>query len=317
MTTYMNMSMKDLGFEKYDFRIVNNTGSGNSGSKNTETSSEKLRKKVAAVEKDYEQQQKSLNTNGDKAVKGIMNIYNSSKNQYIDQIASKIETLMASNLPGAAEKAMVKVFTDKIQDTLLVEPSSYKNCKTAPQLVKKVAEQIGNKKGKFTFTSDKITYTVNFKSIGSSAAYVTGTITAGNGRTYNFGGTSVNKASVNTELSYLKQFADSKIEEAKKAAYTDAAGILIPSELKTFIKTTTKSKVFNVLKKKSSNIEKYVKAASEMTEKFIAVKNAYNSLKSINLDNADEEKVTKTILDYNKKVKAYEKAVDSFLDIKL
>lgn len=277
-----------------------------------------LEKQMSEAKNDYSNTERSFNTDGDKVVKNIMKVHDDIQKETTDALAAKIETLMASNLPANAEKAMVKTFTDKIQDTLLVKPSSYNNCKTAPQLVNKVAEQISNKKGRFSFTAGKIQYTANFKSIGvAGATFVTGTINSNNGHSYSFLGTSVSDSTINEEINNLKKFADSKIEEAKKAVYSDMKGILVPNELKKFLSTTTKSNVFKLLNKKSPDLAKYTKAATEMTEKFIAVKKAYDGLKSINLENADEAKVVKTISEYNKKVDAYDKAVDALLNIRL
>lgn len=53
-----------------------------------------------------------------------------------------------------------------------------------------------------------------------------------------------------------------------------------------------------------------------MANKFSDLKNAYNGLKSIKLNSADAEKVSSAVLNYNKKIEAYNKAVSDFVNIK-
>ncbi|MDO4340416.1 MAG: Ig-like domain-containing protein [Eubacteriales bacterium] len=307
-----DITLADLGFTnlKFDANLNPNTGTG--------SIENQYEKKIVEIDKDYNNQEKTLNTNGDKIIKDVMGVYDTVKDESLDTLSEKIETVLASDLPVNAKEALLKKFTDTIQDTLLVTAASYDECKTAPQLVKKVAEQICDEEGTFTFEESKITYTVNFKFFGKpGAAFIQGTIHASNRKNYTFGGTSINKSAIKEEMDNLKKFSESKLEEAKKEVYSTVEGVIFPQQLKSFLKTTANSKIYGKLKKKAPSLAKYVKAGTEMADKFSDVKKAYQDLKATDLKNASEDKVVKTIGNYNKKIEAYTKAVENLLNIQI
>lgn len=305
------------GYKKY--KLYKNTASNRekylSKAKKRSALIKKYEKKILDIEKKFEKQEKSMNKNGKKVYDKVSGAYDSLKKDSLETLSRKIDTLLASNLPESAEKALVKVFTDTVQEQLIVKSTTYDKCKTAPQLVNKVASQIMNESGSFSFVDKKITYTASFNSLGTvGATYVSGTIMSSRGITYHFGGTVVSKAAVNEELSNLKKYSDKKIEEAKKAVFTDSADILAPAKLRTYLKTASKSKLYKTIKKKSPSAAKIVKKGTDMIDKFLSVKKAYAGIKSIDLKDASEDKIVKTIANYDKKVKAYEKAIDDLFE---
>ena len=242
--------------------------------------------------------------------------YTQAEEKYLSALSEKIKSVLASNLPASAEKAMTKVFTDTIMEKLIVKPSSYNSCKTAPQLVKKVAEDIVNSKGSFSFTDKGITYTANFKSIGvSGATYIEGSINNNYGGTYSFMGTVIVEQNIEEEMTNLKAFAQTKIDEAKKAVMDEVKKIVIPANLKNYLKSTLKTKALKALNNVSPNLSVKIKKAIDIVEKYITLEKAYKGLKSINLKNTKSDKVLNTIKDYNKKIDAFDKAVSAFVNI--
>ena len=274
---------------------------------------QKYSDKIKKLEESYQKKLEKFYANGEKLVKDIDNSYSDLKKNSVNALSKKIETVLASNLPRSAEKALVKKITDTIQETILVKSTSYDKCKTGPQLVNKVASEIMNKNGVFTFKDNKITYRVFFNTNGTvGATMVSGTIT-GNGKTYTFLGTVTNKVTIQEEIKNLKKFSDTKMEEAKKEVYSECRSLLFPTELKSYLKTASKSKMYSVLKKKSPKAAAKIKKSISMVNDFIEAKKAMEGLKALNLENATESQIVKKISTYNKKIAAYEKAINKLL----
>lgn len=274
--------------------------------------SDKYEKKLTAITKKQKKLENTMNKNGKKVVKQVSSSYDALKKKPLDQLSRHIRTVLASNLPASAERAFVKVFTDTIQDTLIVKPSSYKSCKTAAQLVNKVASQILNEEGTFTFRSKGVTYTATFQSIGTAgASYISGSVRGSNGRTYPFGGTITSKQNIKEELNQLKKFSDQKVEEAKKEVLSVSGDLLAPKALRKYLKTASKSHLYKTVSKKSPAAAKLIKKGIDTADKFSALEKAYKGLLSLDLQNTPEDKIIKQIAQYNKKVAAFEKAVDA------
>lgn len=272
----------------------------------------KYQKKLDEYQLKFEKLKKTMNDKGIKIFKNVSDSYDSLKTESIDNLNKNFKTLLASNLPASAEQALLKVFTDTIQETIVSKPSSYNDCKTAAQLVNKVSSQMTKNDGAFTFKDKKITYRVVFDSIGTTgASYVSGTITSSLGITYKFLGTTVNKAYVNEDLDNLKKYSDKKIEEAKKEVYDETGKILLPDYLKNYLKATSKSKLYKTIAKKFPEIAEIVKKGITSIEKFNAVKKGLEGLKSIDIKNTSEDKIVKKFAEYDKKVLAYQKAIEN------
>lgn len=278
---------------------------------NTATSN-KYEKKLANIAKKQEKLQNTMNKKGKKVLKQVSSAYDSLRKKPLNQLSKNIKTTLASNLPASAEKALIKVFTDTIQENLIVKSSSYKNCKTAAQLVNKVASQLSDKNGSFTFRDQGITYTVTFQSFGTTgASYIRGSVKAGNGRTYTVGGTVTSKAVITDEMNELKKFSDQKVEEAKKAVLSASGDLLAPKAFRKYLKTASKSRLYQTVRKKSPATAKLIKKGIDTADKFSAVEKAYKNLFSADLQNTPEDKIIKQISQYYKKVDAFEKAVDA------
>lgn len=271
----------------------------------------KYQKKIDEYQLKFEKLKKTMNDKGIKIFKNVSDSYDSLKTESIDNLNKNFKTLLASDLPASAEKALLKVFTDTIQETLVSKPSSYNDCKTAAQLVNKVASQMTKNDGAFTFTDQKITYRVVFESTGTTgASYVSGTITSNRGKTYRFLGTTVNKAYVKEDLDNLKKYSDQKIEEAKKEVYDETGKILLPDSLKKYLKATSKSQLYKTIAKKSPEAAQIVKNGITSIDKFNAVKKGIEGLKSIDIKNTSEDKIVKKFTEYDKKVLEYQKAIE-------
>lgn len=271
----------------------------------------KYQKKIDEYQLKFEKIKKIMNDKGIKIFKNVSDSYDSLKTESIANLNKNFKTLLASDLPASAEKALLKEFTDTIQETLVSKPSSYNDCKTAAQLVNKVASQMTENNGAFTFTDKKITYRVVFESTGTTgASYVSGTITSNLGKTYRFLGTTVNKAYVKEDLDNLKKYSDQKIEEAKKEVYDETGKILLPDNLKKYLKAASKSQLYKTIAKKSPEAAQIVKKGITSIDKFNAVKKGIEGLKSIDIKNTSEDKIVKKFTEYDKKVLEYQKAIE-------
>lgn len=271
----------------------------------------KYQKKVNEYQLNFEKLKKTMNDKGIKIFKNVSDSYDSLKKEATANLNKKFETLLASNLPASAEKALLKAFTDTLLETLMTKPSSYNDCKTAAQLVNKIASQMTKNNGSFTFTDKKITYRVVFNSVGTTgASYVSGTITSNFGKTYSFLGTSVNKAYVKEDLDNLKKYSDKKIEEAKKEVYDEAGKILLPDNLKKYLKTASKSQLYKTIAQKSPKAAQIVKKGITTIDKFNAVKKGLEGLKSIDIKDTPEDKIVKKFTEYDKKVREYQNAIE-------
>ena len=275
---------------------------------------ERLQKLINNASSSYISSENSFNKYGKQVVTNIESSYNGVKNTKKEKISSGIHKMIASNLPANVEKAFTNELFNNVDKQLTSKPSSYDKVKTSVDLVKKVANDTPNGTTKISFKVGNQTWIaeITYQSVWGNTVYF---LTFNN--TYKGIGVSLNEGNISAEMNFLKQFAQSKIDEAKKALFKDASGILIPSDVRSFLKTTTKSAIYSEIKKFSPKLEAQIKAADTMASKYIDLKNAYIGLKSINISNStDAEKVANTVLNYNKKIQAYESAVTAFTNIR-
>lgn len=224
----------------------------------------------------------------------------------LDKISVVVEEQFGipGEVPENIKEAFLEVYRNKISSELKTNFESYENVKTAADLVNKVSKEFVTEEGTFVFYAEKTEYICEFKISGWGACYTQGTIkNTKTGKTYMFGSTNVNKTSIENEMNYLKQFAELKIEEAKKEVISDAGSILHTKELKNFIEKTMKSQFYEILSDYNPKLSEKVKKLGTTVEKFEEFKKDWEKVSKIDLTGTEPDEIVEKITDYNKNLK--------------
>lgn len=270
---------------------------------------------VNKVSVDYNTQNKKLFDQGTKMLNQVETAYNGAKKEAEKNMAYKIDVLLDPALPEAVKKVFEEKIITLMEDALYSDIKSLNNIKTSTQLVNWVINGcMGGRQSFYFTTKDGLLYHV---SIVSQTEVISGAIVyfiniSYMNRTYH-GIATKTKKDVSEEIEILKKFAETKIDEAKKAVYSEIKGILLPDEFLSFLKTTAKSQAYSLMKNYSSSLASKISKAETMVKKFKDLKKAYEDVTKLDLGNADLETVGNKILNYNKKIEAWNKAVNAFV----
>ena len=275
------------------------------------------REMVSDMEKDYSQRAETYNSNINVVIKEIDNSCDQLKENEKKSIENKVRTTFSSTAPQSVSNSLYKMLVDDFLEGIRVKPTSYDNVKNPIQLVNKVAKGISMGTYVIEFSSENITYVADLSFIAESgASFSVGTITKKGTSSggYTIGIVSTNQQDIQKERDNLKKYAQDRIEDAKKALKKDAMGLLIPSELKNYMKKILSCKVYDMLKKYSPKLEMHVKNGIAITEKFMKVQSTYSAIKTMDLTKMTPSEVAKKITTYSKNVEEYQKAVNSLME---
>lgn len=219
------------------------------------------------------------------------------------EIENKVQRTIGfpANIPSDLKAGFLQCFYNFITDDLVTQISSYKNVKTSADLVNKIFKEIKTSDDTLEFTTPKgVPCTFKYKSIGwGGAAYFQGTLTNNSTNAlYPIGGTQVDNSSIQTEMNYLKEYADLKIEEAKHAIITDTANILQINKLTSFLKDSINDRIFESLENVSPMLSQKAQKLYDAAEKYKKVVDAYEKIADTDFTDTDYDKLTDRIIDY-------------------
>ena len=235
-------------------------------------------------------------------------------------ISTAVGTIYGTDLNSDAKKVFLEKLY-KVIENFKYDVSSYTDAKTSVDLAKKVFQQIdSDEKGGFTFSCKGITYTYEYEMVAKAggASWTVGTITESSGKKYICSVVSKNSKSIESEMIYLKEFADMKIKEARDATYSEAATLLgidkLTDQFFKNVKATYTGKAKDVIKSKFPELFRMAEGANSLKSKVDGVKSAYKSLTPPDWTGDLGQKVIKDISSYHEKVNALIAAVEALVD---
>lgn len=275
--------------------------------------SEVLEKKIASIEASYDSTETDFAAKSESVMDAVEEAKEEASDEKIDEIMEVVEEQLAlpMTMPKEAQEAFIDCYYAQISSGLKKNFSDYKNVKTAADLVNKVSKEIEVSDGKIEFTAGGINYVCEYQITSVwGASYIQGTIEdMKTHKTYAFGGTNVNKTSIEEEMGYLKEFAELKIEEAKDAAISDAGKILEVSKIKEFIKKTTDNKLIKIINVKNPALAGKLDKLDTAVDKFIDLKKAFDKVKKIDLSSTDVDGIVKKVTGYQDSYKKFVETV--------
>ena len=239
------------------------------------------------------------------------------ESKVITKIEEKVKNCLGipATVPDDIRNGFLQCFYDYISEDLVTNIKSYKNVKTSADLVNKVFDEIKTSNKTLEFkTPRNIPCSFTYNAIGDwGATYFSGTLTnMKTNESYTIGGTQIESEKIESEMKYLKEFADTKIEEAKKAVIDDMENLLQVKKLKSFLKGAIKDKVFDTFSDYSPMLSKKAEKLYDQTEKFEELVNEYKKIVDIDFSDTDYDELTKKIVKYTESVDKWYDIVTEF-----
>lgn len=247
----------------------------------------------------------------------VQNIKIKAENQTLNTVQEKVETNLGipANVPSDLRIGFLNCFNNYIKNNLITHIDSYKNVKTSADLVNKIYKEIETSDDTLKFTTPKgVQCTFTYEKIGVwGASYFSGTLKNNStNATYTIGGTHIENDKIETEMAYLKEFADLKIEEAKSAIISDSIGLLNIDKLTDFLKDVIKAKTFEILDEVSPLISQKAEKLYNEAEKFKEVIKAYEDIADVDFTDTDYDELTEKLFDYTDSLNNWYKVVSNF-----
>ncbi len=271
---------------------------------------------IQKAKSEYEKQKK-------KYLKGEKN-YITQLTQTFDNAQQDVEKKIKSTMSTAikitdktCKDALCWKLYDEISIKIKESSSSYKDCKTPMDLIRKVAGQLVGSKGEFSFTygsgKKKITYEVEYDayaSLGSGVAF--GKIRQKGGKAYSMIWTSTYKENIQEAMDNLKDFAESKIKEVGKALIKDSISLLEYNKVIDFFTNTKKDNVIYSIALKDLKVYERLDMALIAAKHYRDLVKVYEKVKDIDQASVSPDDLAKTIENFYKFVKEFK---DSIVDL--
>ncbi|MCI8666629.1 MAG: VWA domain-containing protein [Dorea sp.] len=269
-----------------------------------------LEQKKVMLQSDFNNAQKQMKEKTSTFLDMTQKVKTKAEDRTLKEVQKKVETNIGipDNVPNDLKVGFLNCFNEYIKNELVTHISSYKNVKTSADLVNKIFKEIETSDKTLKFTTPKgIPCTFTYKKVGAwGATFFCGTLTNNKSNaSYPIGGTHVKSEEIQTEMIYLKEYADLKIDEAKDAIISDTKDLLKINELKSFLKDAIKNNIFEMLDEVSPMFSKKAEKLYEETEKFIEVEKEYKDITDIDFIDTDYDKLTKKIEDYTKSLNSW------------
>lgn len=231
------------------------------------------------------------------------------KNIIRKQIARPI-SLTKGLLPEAAYKEFLNYYYRAIDGAVEFNLSSYLDVKSSADLVNKIAGELMDKDGKFTFTVGEKSYTCVYKKVGAlGVSLMGGKVVDDQTKTeYLWLSMAVSNKNIKTEVDRLKQAANMKLQEAEKACISAAGKAIGVDSLQTFLEKVTKGKTFKMIEAYSPELADHVKKMMDVVVKFQKVKSSYESLKAIDISKTDEDEILKKLDEFESSLVEWQRA---------
>lgn len=269
-----------------------------------------LEQKKVMLQSDFNNAQVRMKEKTSAFLDMTQNVKTKAEDRTLKAVQKKVETNIgiSDTVPNDLKVGFLNCFNDYIKNELITHISSYKNVKTSADLVNKIFKEIETSDKTLKFTTPKgVPCTFTYKKVGVwGAMFFSGTLTNNKSNaSYTIGGTYVENDEIQTEMIYLKEYADLKIDEAKDAIISDSKGLLKINELKSFLKDAMKDKIFEMLDEISPMLSKKAEKLYEETEKFIEVEKEYKDIVDIDFTDTDYDELTKKINDYTNSLNSW------------
>lgn len=290
---------KYKGTIKIDFKIISKEQAA-------------VEKKVYEIESQHNKAKSKMLKESKELFKKLETI-NSKVKQSIKNKVKKIprpSNTSVNVLPKEVYKDFLNIYYNKI-DSIEFNITSYKNVKTNADLVNKISEELVSSDGKFTFTSMGQTYTCEFGQVGEwGALWTNGKIRNEKTKvTYIWQTVDINEEDIKDEMSFLKEYANLKIAEAKEQCILDGGNVLQIEKFKIFLKKVISKKGMFALNGVSPETASYAKSLSEAINKLIQLNKAYSIIINFNLYSTDYDKIIGKIHNFSKIFKEWQEVV--------
>ncbi len=215
------------------------------------------------------------------------------------------------------KKNLEEYFTKAI-NKLGNEATSYKDCNTDNAMVKKIIGNILDSSGKdaIEFNIGRTKYTCTYEATGFGKTVMAfGTIKDSNGHSAPWGHKKGKEADIRKEMDFLREYAELKIDDVKKAIVSDIKAIMKVDDVQAGLVSIKKSAILSEIEEVSSGVKKRVE---EMTDCYKKLKDLAKDYKDI-MDNytpqslTNSEDIIKKISDYHKKIEAIIAAIDALV----
>lgn len=255
---------------------------------------------LEAVLEKYEDAEKTMITKGKALFTALEKVQTKAKEDVKNIIRSQIArpvSLKKGLLPEAAYKEFLNYYYQAIDGAVEFSLSSYLDVKSSADLVNKIAGELVDKDGKFTFKVGTKSYTCVYKKVGAlGVSLMGGKVVDNQTKTeYLWLSLAVSNKNIKTEIDNLKQAADMKLQEAEKACLSAAGKALGVSDLETFLEKISKGKTFKMIEAYSPELADHVKKMLDVVVKFQKVKSSYESLTAIDISKTDEDEILKKL----------------------
>lgn len=275
-----------------------------------------LEEKKRALQSEYDSAQTQMKEKTSAFLDKVQNAKSKAEAQTLETVQKKVETNIGipATVPSDLREGFLKCFNDYIKNDLITSIGSYKDVKTSADLVNKIFKEIETSDKTLKFVTEKgVPCTFVYEKIGIwGATFFSGTLT--NDEThasYSIGGTHVENDKISTEMGYLKEYADLKIEEAKDAIISDAARLLNVDKLTDFLKKTIEDGIFGILDDVSPMLSRKAEQLYKEGEKFKEVVKAYENIAETDFADTDYDKLTEKILDYTDSINNWHKVISN------
>lgn len=275
----------------------------------------KAEKKVEEISTQYNEVEKQVREKSQTLFKNLKNenakVKKSIKKKIKENQLTRPLSVSGKFLPKEAYNDFLKCYYEKIDDAIESNFTSYKDVKTTADLVNKISGELVSEDGKFTFTSMGQTYTCTYKKVGGwGALWTPGKIVNEKTKvTYIWQAAQISTSNIQNEMKYLKEYADSKIEEAKNQCILEGEKALQVNKLKSFLGKMLSNKSIKILNGVSPDIVLYAKWLKKATEKYIKLKKAYSNIVNFDLSDTNYDKLISKINNFNKLLKEWEDIV--------
>lgn len=268
---------------------------------------------LEAVLEEYEDAEKTMIKKGKALFTALEKMQTAAKEDVKKIIRKQIArpiSLKKGLLPRAAYDEFLNYYYRAIDGAVEFNLSSYQGVKSSADLVNKIAGELVDKNGKFTFKSGTKSYTCVYKKVGALGVSLMGgkVVDDQTKVEYLWLSMAVSNKNIKTEVDRLKQTANMKLQEVEKACFTAAGKALGINDLQTFLEKISKGKTFKMIEAYSPELADHVKKMMDLAVKFQKVKSSYESLTAIDISKTDEDEILKKLDEFESSLVEWQRA---------
>ena len=268
---------------------------------------------LEAVLKKYDDAEKTMITKGKALFTALEKMQTAAKEDVKKIIRKQIArpiSLKKGLLPKDAYEEFLNYYYRAIDGAVEFNLSSYLDVKSSADLVNKIAGELVDKNGEFTFKAGTKSYTCVYKKVGAlGVSLMGGKVVDDQTKTeYLWLSMAVSNKNIKTEVDRLKQAANMKLQEAEKACFQAAGKAIGVNDLQTFLEKVSKGKMFKMIEAYSPELASEVKKMMDVVVKFQKVKSSYESLTAIDISKTDEDEILEKLNQFESSLVEWQRA---------